>query len=164
MEAHDGLSAKIVEDSVTQVIEQQLKGLDNLIYMGATSSSSGQSRTTLTFNAGTNPDVAQMQVQNKLQQAMSRLPQAVQSRGVTVTKGGNDYLSGGEGDDILYDGPGDDTLDGGPGIDTAVSAFSATSPAWRHEADGAPCPRGTRLGHDGQGRAGIPERHSLPGL
>ncbi|XAH23397.1 efflux RND transporter permease subunit [Xylophilus sp. GW821-FHT01B05] len=89
---YTGASAKTVEDSVTQVIEQQLKGLDNLIYMGATSSSSGQSRTTLTFNAGTNPDVAQMQVQNKLQQAMPRLPQAVQSQGVTVTKAGSDFL------------------------------------------------------------------------
>ncbi|WP_181955647.1 efflux RND transporter permease subunit, partial [Raoultella terrigena] len=62
------------------------------IYMGSTSDASGSSRTTLTFNAGTNIDVAQVQVQNKLQQAMSRLPPAVQSRGVTVTKGGNDYL------------------------------------------------------------------------
>ena len=89
---YTGASAKTVEDSVTQVIEQQLKGLDNLIYMGSTSDASGNSRTTLTFNAGTNIDVAQVQVQNKLQQAMSRLPPAVQSRGVTVTKGGNDYL------------------------------------------------------------------------
>ncbi|AVS85516.1 hydrophobe/amphiphile efflux-1 family RND transporter [Paracidovorax avenae] len=89
---YTGASAKTVEESVTQVIEQQLKGLDNLIYMGSTSDASGNSRTTLTFNAGTNIDVAQVQVQNKLQQAMSRLPPAVQSRGVTVTKGGNDYL------------------------------------------------------------------------
>jgi HAE1 family hydrophobic/amphiphilic exporter-1 len=89
---YTGASAKTVEESVTQVIEQQLKGLDNLIYMGSTSDASGSSRTTLTFNAGTNIDVAQVQVQNKLQQAMSRLPPAVQSRGVTVTKGGNDYL------------------------------------------------------------------------
>ncbi|KQM68599.1 efflux RND transporter permease subunit [Xylophilus sp. Leaf220] len=89
---YTGASAKTVEDSVTQVIEQQLKGIDNLIYMAATSSSSGQSRTTLTFNAGTNPDVAQMQVQNKLQQAMPRLPQSVQSQGVTVTKAGSDFL------------------------------------------------------------------------
>ncbi|CAM3937498.1 efflux RND transporter permease subunit [Paracidovorax anthurii] len=89
---YTGASARTVEESVTQVIEQQLKGLDNLIYMGSTSDASGGSRTTLTFNAGTNIDVAQVQVQNKLQQAMSRLPPAVQSRGVTVTKGGNDYL------------------------------------------------------------------------
>ncbi|HSI59513.1 MAG TPA: efflux RND transporter permease subunit [Ideonella sp.] len=89
---YTGASAKTIEDSVTQVIEQQLTGLDNLVYMGSTSSSAGSARTTLTFEAGTNPDVAQMQVQNKLQQAMSRLPQAVQDRGVTVTKGGNDFL------------------------------------------------------------------------
>lgn len=81
-----------MEDSVTQVIEQQLKGLDNLLYMQGTSNSSGASRISITFNAGTNIDVAQMQVQNKLPQAMSRLPQAVQNRGVTVTKGGNDFL------------------------------------------------------------------------
>ncbi len=89
---YSGASAKTVEDSVTQVIEQQLKGLDNLLYMSATSSSSGASRITLTFNAGTNPDIAQMQVQNKLQAAMPRLPQAVQNQGVTVTKAGNDFL------------------------------------------------------------------------
>jgi hydrophobe/amphiphile efflux-1 (HAE1) family protein len=87
-----GASAKTVDDSVTQVIEQQLKGLDNLLYVQSTSNSSGIARITLTFNAGTNVDVAQMQVQNKLQQAMSQLPQQVQSRGVTVTKGGNDFL------------------------------------------------------------------------
>ncbi|GAP35655.1 efflux RND transporter permease subunit [Piscinibacter sakaiensis] len=90
--SYTGASAKTVEDSVTQVIEQQLKGLDNLTYMQSTSGSDGSSRTTLTFNAGTDPDVAQMQVQNKLQQAMSRLPQSVQSQGVTVTKAGNDWL------------------------------------------------------------------------
>ncbi|KQX86650.1 efflux RND transporter permease subunit [Variovorax sp. Root473] len=89
---YTGASAKTVEDSVTQVIEQQMKGLDNLLYMQSTSNSSGQARLSLTFDAGTNIDVAQMQVQNKLQQAMSRLPQQVQSRGVTVTKGGNDFL------------------------------------------------------------------------
>ncbi|MDO9405491.1 MAG: efflux RND transporter permease subunit [Polaromonas sp.] len=89
---YTGASAKTVEDSVTQVIEQQLKGLDRLLYMRGTSNSSGGSNIQLTFEAGTNIDVAQMQVQNKLQQAMSRLPQQVQSRGVTVTKGGNDFL------------------------------------------------------------------------
>ncbi|RZI94726.1 MAG: efflux RND transporter permease subunit [Variovorax sp.] len=89
---YTGASAKTVEDSVTQVIEQQLKGLDNLLSMNSTSNSSGIARLVLTFNPGTNIDVAQMQVQNKLQQAMSQLPQQVQSRGVTVTKGGNDFL------------------------------------------------------------------------
>ncbi|WP_326534578.1 efflux RND transporter permease subunit [Pseudorhodoferax sp.] len=89
---YTGASAKTVEDSVTQIIEQQMKGLDNLLYMQSTSNSSGQSRITLTFAPGTDIDVAQMQVQNKMQPAMSRLPQQVQSRGVFVTKGGNDFL------------------------------------------------------------------------
>ena len=90
---YTGASAETVENSVTQVIEQQLKGIDNLIYMGSSSDASGRTRTTLTSSPGTNIDVAQVQVQNKLQAAMSRLPDAVQSRGVFVTKGGNDYLT-----------------------------------------------------------------------
>ncbi|UCR84370.1 efflux RND transporter permease subunit [Pseudomonas chlororaphis] len=89
---YTGASAKTVEDSVTQVIEQQMTGLDNLTYMSATSSSAGSASINLTFAAGTDPDVAQMQVQNKLQQAESRLPQSVQSEGLTVTKGGSDFL------------------------------------------------------------------------
>jgi multidrug efflux pump len=89
---YTGASAKTVEDSVTQVIEQQMKGLDNLTYMSATSSSDGTASISLSFAAGTNADVAQMQVQNKLQQAESRLPQSVQSQGLTVTKGGSDFL------------------------------------------------------------------------
>ena len=90
---YTGASAETVENSVTQVIEQQLKGIDNLLYMGSTSDASGQSRTILTFSPGTNIDVAQVQVQNKLQAAMNRLPDAVKSRGVFVNKGGNDYLT-----------------------------------------------------------------------
>ena len=89
---YTGASAKTVEDSVTQVIEQQMTGLDNLTYMAASSSSAGSAEINLTFDAGTNPDVAQMQVQNKLQQVESRLPQSVQSEGLTVTKGGSDFL------------------------------------------------------------------------
>ncbi len=89
---YTGASAKTVEDSVTQVIEQQLTGLDNLTYMSSSSSSAGSASISLTFAAGTDPDVAQMQVQNKLQQAESRLPQSVQSEGLTVTKGGSDFL------------------------------------------------------------------------
>ncbi|NWA24589.1 efflux RND transporter permease subunit [Pseudomonas gingeri] len=89
---YTGASAKTVEDSVTQVIEQQMKGLDNLTYMSASSSSAGSASINLTFSAGTDPDVAQMQVQNKLQQAESRLPTSVQSEGLTVTKGGSDFL------------------------------------------------------------------------
>ncbi|PKM04275.1 MAG: hydrophobe/amphiphile efflux-1 family RND transporter [Gammaproteobacteria bacterium HGW-Gammaproteobacteria-6] len=89
---YTGASAKTIEDSVTQVIEQQMKGLDGLMYMSASSSSSGSAQISLTFAAGTDADIAQMQVQNKLQQAESRLPQAVQNQGITVTKGGGDFL------------------------------------------------------------------------
>ena len=89
---YTGASAETVENSVTQVIEQQLKGIDNLLYMSSTSDSAGRSRSTLTFAPGSNIDVAQVQVQNKLQGAMNRLPDAVKSRGVFVNKGGQDYL------------------------------------------------------------------------
>jgi hydrophobe/amphiphile efflux-1 (HAE1) family protein len=89
---YTGASAKTLEDSVTQIIEQQMKGLDNLEYMSASSSSAGTATVTLTFKAGTDGDVAQMQVQNKLQQVTSRLPTAVQSNGVTVTKASTDIL------------------------------------------------------------------------
>lgn len=89
---YTGASAKTVEDSVTQVIEQQMTGIDKLTYMSASSSSSGSASINLTFEAGTDPDVAQMQVQNKLQQVESRLPSSVQSEGLTVTKGGSDFL------------------------------------------------------------------------
>ncbi|WP_426140551.1 efflux RND transporter permease subunit [Pseudomonas sp. DWP3-1-2] len=89
---YTGASAKTVEDSVTQVIEQQLTGIDNLTYMSASSSSDGSASISLSFNAGTDPDVSQMQVQNKLQQIESRLPQAVQNEGLTVTKGNSDFL------------------------------------------------------------------------
>ena len=89
---YTGASAQTVNDSVTQVIEQQIKGLDGLMYMSSTADSAGQSRSTLTFEPGTDIDVAQMQVQNALQQALSRLPSEVQERGITVTKGGQDNL------------------------------------------------------------------------
>ncbi|MCC9596138.1 efflux RND transporter permease subunit [Rubrivivax sp. JA1055] len=89
---YPGASAKTLEDSVTQVIEQQMTGLDGLLSMASTSTSSGSARITLSFVSGTDPDVAQMQVQNKLQQAMTQLPQAVQDQGVTVTKAGTDFL------------------------------------------------------------------------
>ncbi|QEY23708.1 multidrug efflux RND transporter permease subunit [Neisseria animalis] len=89
---YTGASAETVNDSVAQVIEQRMTGLDGLMYMSSTSDSSGLSRTTITFEPGTDIDVAQVQVQNALQQALSRLPEAVQQRGVTVTRGGQDNL------------------------------------------------------------------------
>ena len=89
---YPGASAKVVEDSVTQVIEQSMKGLDGLIYMSATSESSGGSGISLTFETGTDPDIAQVQVQNKLQLAMPLLPQEVQRQGVNVSKGRTGFL------------------------------------------------------------------------
>ena len=83
---YPGASASIIDRSVTQIIEQQIKGLDNLLYMNSTSSSSGESEIILTFKVGTDIDTAQVQVQNKLQQAMSQLPDAVQRQGVQAFK------------------------------------------------------------------------------
>ena len=83
---YPGASASIIDRSVTQIIEQQIKGLDNLLYMNSASSSSGESEIILTFKAGTDIDTAQVQVQNKLQQAMSQLPDAVQRQGVQAFK------------------------------------------------------------------------------
>jgi multidrug efflux pump len=80
-----GASAKVVEDSVTQIIEQNMKGLDGLLYMSATSQS-GRASVTLTFDNATDPDIAQVQVQNKLQLALPLLPQEVQRQGVVVSK------------------------------------------------------------------------------
>jgi multidrug efflux pump len=77
---------------VVQVIEQQMSGIDNLIYMSSTSDDTGQSTTTLTFAPGTNPDIAQVQVQNKLQLAVPLLPAQVQQSGVRVTKSTNAFL------------------------------------------------------------------------
>ncbi|MFZ5707672.1 MAG: efflux RND transporter permease subunit [Pseudomonadota bacterium] len=89
---YPGASATTLETSVTQVIEQQLTGIDGLLYFSATSSAQGQVQITVVFAKGTNPDIAQVQVQNKVQQAMGRLPQAVQEQGVTVTKSNPDQL------------------------------------------------------------------------
>ncbi|WP_237064969.1 efflux RND transporter permease subunit [Microbulbifer guangxiensis] len=90
--SYPGASAKVVEDSVTQVIEQNMTGLDGLLYMSATSESIGQVNITLTFANGTDPDIAQVQVQNKLQLAMPLLPEAVQRQGVNVGKGRSGFL------------------------------------------------------------------------
>jgi len=89
---YPGASAKTVEDSVTQVIEQKMKGLDGLDYMSSTSDSSGSASTTLTFKAGTDIDIAQVQVQNKLQTATALLPQEVQQQGLTVAKSARNFL------------------------------------------------------------------------
>ena len=89
---YPGASAKAVEDSVTQVIEQNMKGLDGLLYMSATSESNGFATLTLTFQHGTDPDIAQVQVQNKLQLATPSLPQVVQQQGLSVTKASSGFL------------------------------------------------------------------------
>jgi multidrug efflux pump len=89
---YPGASAQTLENSVTQVIEQQLTGIDNLLYFASSSDSAGTVTITVTFNAGTNADIAQVQVQNKLQQASPRLPQEVTQLGVTVTKSRSNFL------------------------------------------------------------------------
>ncbi len=89
---YPGASAKTVEDSVTQVIEQKLKGLDGLIYMSGSSDSSGGVALTLTFAPGVDPDIAQVQVQNKLQLAVPLLPQEVQRQGIQVNKSSSGFL------------------------------------------------------------------------
>ena len=89
---YPGASAKVVEDSVTQIIEQNMKGLDGLIYFSSNSSANGQATITLTFESGTNPDIAQVQVQNKLQLAMPLLPQEVQRQGINVAKSSSGFL------------------------------------------------------------------------
>ncbi|MDE2597771.1 MAG: multidrug efflux RND transporter permease subunit, partial [Sphingomonadales bacterium] len=90
--SYPGASAATLENSVTQAIEQQLTGIDGLLYFSSTSSARGQVNITATFDKGTDPDIAQVQVQNKVQQALSRLPQQVQQQGVTVTKSNPDFL------------------------------------------------------------------------
>ncbi|MFM0185621.1 efflux RND transporter permease subunit [Paraburkholderia nemoris] len=89
---YPGASAETVATTVTQVIEQKLSGIDHLLYMSSTSSSAGQATITLTFQQGTNADIAQVQVQNKVEQASSSLPQTVQDQGVQVAKAANAFL------------------------------------------------------------------------
>ncbi|WFW58989.1 efflux RND transporter permease subunit [Citrobacter freundii] len=90
--AYPGADAKTVEDSVTQVIEQNMNGLDGLMYMSSTSDAAGNASIILTFKTGTSPDIAQVQVQNKLQLAMPSLPQEVQQQGVSVDKSSSNIL------------------------------------------------------------------------
>ena len=89
---YPGASAQTLQDSVTQVLEQQLTGLDGMIYFQSSSSSRGQATINVTFEKGTDPDIAQVQVQNAVQSAVSRLPQQVQQQGVRVTKSSSDFL------------------------------------------------------------------------
>jgi len=89
---YPGASAETVENSVTQIIEQKMTGFDKMLYMSATSDSSGASRIDLTFTAGTDPDLAWAQVQNKLQLAMASLPDVVQQGGVKVSKSTKNWL------------------------------------------------------------------------
>ncbi|GAB7024834.1 efflux RND transporter permease subunit [Geotalea toluenoxydans] len=89
---YPGASAQTVQDTVTQVIEQKLNGIDNLIYMSSTSDSAGAVAINLTFKAGTDPNIAQVQVQNKLQLATPLLPQIVQRQGIQVVKSTRNFL------------------------------------------------------------------------
>ncbi|UHQ20747.1 multidrug efflux RND transporter permease subunit [Lysobacter sp. KIS68-7] len=89
---YPGASAETVERAVTQIIEQQLSGIDNLDYFSSSSGSDGSASLNLTFKPGTNPDTAQMQVQNKVSQATPRLPGDVVQQGVTVSKSNSGFL------------------------------------------------------------------------
>jgi multidrug efflux pump len=90
--SYPGASAETMENTVVQVIEQNMSGIDHLLYMGSTSDSSGQATTTLTFEPGTNADIAQVQVQNKLQLAVPLLPAQVQQSGIRVVKSSTSFL------------------------------------------------------------------------
>ena len=90
--SYPGSSAETVENSVTQVIEQKMTGLENLLYLSSSSDSAGASRIELTFAPGTDPDMAWSQVQNKVQSAMTSLPDMVQTQGVDVRKSTRNYL------------------------------------------------------------------------
>ncbi|CAN5116231.1 efflux RND transporter permease subunit [soil metagenome] len=89
---YPGADAQTLENTTTQIIEQQMKGIDNLRYFSSTSDSAGNLAITLTFEQGTDPDIAQVQVQNKLQQATPLLPQEVQQAGLRVTKATANFL------------------------------------------------------------------------
>src|SRR5512136_1273589 len=89
---YPGATAKTVEDSVVQIIEQKMTGLDRMLYMSATSDSAGSAALELTFAPGMDPDLAWAKVQNKLQLALPSLPDVVQSRGLTVSKSTRNYL------------------------------------------------------------------------
>jgi multidrug efflux pump len=89
---YPGASAQTIEDSITSILEQQLNSLDNLLYINSSSDTSGAATITVFFEPGTNTDIAQVQVQNKIQLAQSLLPQEVQLQGVTVKKAAKNYV------------------------------------------------------------------------
>ncbi|WP_459618347.1 efflux RND transporter permease subunit [Bordetella sp. 2513F-2] len=89
---YPGASAQTVQDTVVQVIEQQMNGIDNLMYMSSQATSDGSMQIRLTFRQGTNPDTAQVQVQNKLSLAQPLLPLEVQQQGIRVTKGTDNFM------------------------------------------------------------------------
>ncbi len=89
---YPGASAPTVESNITQIIEQQLTGLDGMIYFASNSNSNGQASINVFFDKGVDPDIAQVQVQNRVQQALPRLPQQVQQQGLVVTKSNPDFL------------------------------------------------------------------------
>lgn len=90
--SYPGASAETLENSVTQVLEQRLTGIDHLRYFSSSSDSTGNASITITFEPEANPDIAQVQVQNKIQAALPLLPMEVQQQGVTVTKGNTGFL------------------------------------------------------------------------
>jgi len=89
---YPGANAQTIQNSVTQVVEQSLTGIDGLLYFSSSSSSRGSVSITVTFEKGTDPDIAQVQVQNQVQQTLSRLPQQVQQQGLIVRKSNPDFL------------------------------------------------------------------------
>ncbi|HEX2796691.1 MAG TPA: efflux RND transporter permease subunit, partial [Immundisolibacter sp.] len=91
--SYPGASAQTVDTTVTQVIEQKMVGLDGLLYMSSESNITGDAQITLTFEAGTDPDIAQVQVQNKLRSAEPLLPEEVSQQGVQVNKVSQTYLA-----------------------------------------------------------------------
>src|SRR4051812_23976353 len=90
--SYPGASAVTMQNTVVQVIEQQMSGIDNLLYLSSTADDTGRSVTTLTFATGTDPNIAQVQVQNKLQLATPQLPESVQQTGIRVTKSTASFL------------------------------------------------------------------------
>ena len=90
--SYPGASAQTVQDTVVQVIEQKMNGIDGLRYMSSSSNSDGSMSISITFEPGTDPDIAQVQVQNKLQLATPLLPQEVQQQGIRVSKSASNFL------------------------------------------------------------------------